>query len=210
MLILASNIIRAVKDLDKIIERILEGETDLFRLLVEYYHNRIFILIRGFVHQEQDAQDLTQETFINAFVSLGSFRGKSEFSTWLYRIAVNTTYSFLRKRERAIPFLINRDKGQGGKVGGVWMRKDFMPIGKEKSPHDQASERQINSFIYKEIDRLPKNQRTAFVLSRIEEMSQKEIAQVMGVSVRAVESLLQRAKRNLKSKLKIILDESEG
>ncbi|MFA6770807.1 MAG: sigma factor, partial [Bacteroidales bacterium] len=60
---------------EKIIEKVLEGETDLFRLLVERYHERIFILLRGFVHQIEDAEDVTQETFIKAFISLGSFKG---------------------------------------------------------------------------------------------------------------------------------------
>lgn len=185
-----------MKDLDKVIERILVGETELFRLLVDCYHHKVFVLIRGFVHQEQDAEDLTQETFINAFVSLGSFKGKAEFSTWLYRIAVNTTYSFLRKsqREKMSPFLASENGKENEKEKG-------------KSPYQQTSERQINEFIYKEIDRLPNNQRIAFVLSRVDGMSQKEIAKVMGVSVSAVDSLVQRAKRKLKEKLKFLIDE---
>lgn len=194
----------------KIINKVLVGDNDSFRLLVDYYYHKIFVLTRGFVHNIEDAEDLTQETFINAFISLGNFKGKSDFSTWLTRIAINTTYSFLRKKkQRFLPFsvyesLVNTlTSSTQEKKSQIKEREG----NRSKSPYEITSEKQINEIIYKEIDMLPMNQRTAFVLSRIDEMSQKEIAIIMDLSVSAVDSLIQRAKRNLKEKLKLIIDE---
>src|SRR3989339_915170 len=186
---------------DKIIERVLDGETDMFRLLVERYHERIFILSRGFVHQLQDAEDITQETFLRAFISLGSFRGSSEFSTWLYRIGINSAYTFLRKRNRkSIPEFYTQ------KIAAL---TDFITSTKPENPQTIMSGKQTEEIIYKEIDNLPVTQKTAFILSRLDGLSQKEIAEIMSLSVQAVDSLIQRAKRQLKIKLITIINEKE-
>ncbi len=186
---------------EQIIEGVLEGETDLFRLLVERYHERIFILSRGFVHQIEDAEDVTQETFIKAFISLGSFKGRSEFSTWLYRIGVNSAYTFLRKKSRKQ--ILSRSELTKESI------VELMHSNIDDTPQKLLISKETQEFIYKEIDKLPKRQREVFILSRVEQMSQKKIAEVTNVSVSAVESLIQRAKRNLKEKLISIIDENE-
>lgn len=188
---------------EKIIDRILEGETDLFRLLVERYHERIFILSRGFAHQEQDAEDITQETFLRAFMSLGSFKRKSEFSTWLYRIGVNTAYTFLKKRNRKKIF----SSYEALKETIVGYTHTNINI--NDTPHKDLVNKELHELICKEIDKLPKKQREAFIMSRLDQMSQKEIANVMSLSVHAVESLIQRANKRLKEKLTIIINENE-
>lgn len=186
---------------EKIIERVLEGETDLFRQLVERYHESIFVLSRGFAHQVQDAEDITQETFVKAFMSLGSFKRESEFSTWLYRIGVNSAYSYLKKRGRKKNFSTNELTKEA--------IVELLHSNIDDTPHKLLVRKELQEFVYKEIDRLPNRQREAFILSRLEQMSQKEIAQVMVLSEHAVESLIQRAKKNLKGKLKLIINESE-
>lgn len=186
---------------DKIIERVLDGETEMFRLLVERYHERIFILSRGFVHQVQDAEDITQETFLRAFISLGSFRGGAEFSTWLYRIGINSAYSFLRKREKRTIFSFYESK-----IGAI---ANLLQTNKDDNPHRLLSSKEVQELIYKEIDRLPERQRVAFIFSRLDDMSQKEIAKIMSLSVHAVESLIQRAKKQLKEKLISVINEND-
>ncbi len=188
-----------MRDETKIIESILCGDTEMYRHLVERYHERIFILVRGFVHQREDAEDVTQETFLQAFVSLGSFNGRSEFSTWLYRIGINRAYSFLRKRNRKSISELYTEK-----VNAI---TDFLQGSKNENPQTILSGKQTEEIIYREIDNLPENQRTALVLSRLDQLSQKEIAEIMSLSVQAVDSLIQRAKRQLKTKLIPIIDE---
>lgn len=186
-------------DQEKIIARVLEGETEMFRLLVELYNERIFILARGFVHQVQDAEDLTQETFLNAFLALGDFKGKSEFSTWLYRIGINTIYSYLRKKQRRSVITYYETF-----VNNI---SEQFHSNKNDTPHKILTTKQTEEIIYRAIDKLPPNQRTALILSRLDGLSQKEIAEVMSLSVHAVESLLQRGKKQLKIKLIPIINE---
>jgi RNA polymerase sigma-70 factor (ECF subfamily) len=184
-----------------IIDRVLEGETDKFRLIVEQYNERIFLLVRGYVHQIEDAEDVTQETFLQAFISLGDFKGNSAFSTWLYRIAVNTSYSYLRKKNKRSVFSYYETK--------ISSLAEHLQTNRNDNPQKQLSSKQTEEQIFKEIDKLPTKQRTAFILSRIQDMSQKEIAEVMSLSAHAVESLIQRAKKQLKIKLISIINENK-
>lgn len=190
-----------MRDEKKIIEDILSGETEMYRLLVERYHEKIFILVRGFVHQTEDAEDVTQETFMQAFVSLGSFNGRSEFSTWLYRIGINSAYDFIRKRKRKSIVEFYTEK--------ISALTDFLSTSKTENPQTIMSGKETEEIIYKEIDNLPANQKTALILSRLDGLSQKEIAEIMSLSVQAVDSLVQRAKRQLKIKLISIINEKE-
>ncbi|MDP3452231.1 MAG: RNA polymerase sigma factor [Bacteroidales bacterium] len=190
-----------MRDEKRIIESVLSGDTEMYRHLVERYHERIFILVRGFVHQIEDAEDVTQETFLQAFVSLGSFNGKSEFSTWLYRIGINRAYTFLRKRKKRSISEIYTEK--------INALAELIHGSRAENPQTILSGKQTEEIIYQEIDHLPQNQKTAFILSRFDELSNKEIADIMSLSVHAVESLLQRAKRQLKIKLIPIINEHE-
>jgi RNA polymerase sigma-70 factor (ECF subfamily) len=190
-----------MKDEKKIIDNILSGDTEMYRLLVERYHEKIFILVRGIEHQIQDAEDVTQETFMQAFISLGRFNGRSEFSTWLYRIGINSAYDFLRKRNRKSIIEFYTEK-----IGAL---TDFITNTKTENPQTIMSGKETKEIIYKEIDNLPTNQKTALILSRLDGLSQKEIAEIMTLSVEAVDSLIQRAKRQLKIKLIPIINEKE-
>ncbi len=187
---------------ERIIECVLNGETDMFRLLVERYHERVFILSRGFVHNREDAEDVTQDTFLKAFISLSDFHGRSEFSTWLFRICINTSISHIKKKNKRF-FLTE----YGEKL------KSFLEQfsnDKSETPYYILSEKERREIIYKEIDKLSEKQKTAFVLSRLEELSQKETAKIMLISEHAVESLIQRANKQLKNKLKSIIDEKDN
>ena len=84
-------------DDSEIISLILDGDRQIFRMLVEKYQSMVFRTCMGFLHNKDDADDLTQEIFIQAYQSLKSFKGKSSFSTWIYRIAVNASLNRVRK-----------------------------------------------------------------------------------------------------------------
>ena len=85
---------------EQLIEKILSGDKEAFRLLMEKYQQQVFYVAMGFVHSREDAEDITQEVFIRVFHSLGSFKEKSLFSTWLYRIALNTSINYINKNKR--------------------------------------------------------------------------------------------------------------
>ena len=159
------------------IKAILEGDQKAFKLLVDTYQLMVVNTCHAFVHDRNEAEDIAQDVFIQVFESLGKFRFESKLSTWLYRIAVNRSINHCKSpRGRAIKVDIES-----------WKQQEVA----------QSVEMPQQQLLHRAIDRLPENQRTALILNKYEELSYKEIAEVMGVTLSSVESLLFRAKNNL-------------
>lgn len=171
----------------KLIQEILTGNNNAFKELIEKYQERVFRTALGFVHNKEDAEDIAQEVFINVFQSLSKFKGDAEFSTWLYRITVNNSLNFVNRNKKNW-FLQSIDE--------IFNKSDD-----DNTPLENLEIKERDERIKKAIDSLPESQRTAFILSKYEELSQKEIAQIMNRTEGAIEQLLQRAKNNLQKKL---------
>lgn len=169
-----------------------------FRDLVEANKSRVFNTALGFVQNTEDAEDIAQEVFIEVHRSLSGFNQQSSLSTWIYRITVNKSLDFLRKKNRKKRFgfftQLFRDD-DGGVEAPNFDYPGVLLENKEKS-----------AILFSVIDQLPENQKTAFILFHVEDLSQKEIAAIMNVTPKAVESLIQRAKANLREKLGKIFD----
>lgn len=176
---------------EQLIQEIISGNTLAFKTLMEKYQERVFHVAMGFVHLKEDAEDLTQEVFIKVYQSLSTFNHDSEFSTWLYRITINTCINFVNR---------DRKKRLLQSIEDVW-QSAFSQYDKEKTPLEKLIASERNLLIKKAIDSLSEKQRSAFILSKYEELSQKEIAAIMNTTEGAVEQLLQRAKNNLQKKL---------
>jgi RNA polymerase sigma-70 factor (ECF subfamily) len=180
----------------EIINIILQGGRNEFRTLVERYQSMVFHTCMGFLHDKDDADDLTQEVFIQAYQSLNKFKGDSAFSTWIYRIAINASLNRVRKNSRS-PILNRLDSLFGtGKE-----RELSFPSYDPDDPENIFIRLEKSKWIQNALDSLPENQRTAIVLSKYDDLSQKEISKIMMITEGAVESLIQRAKANLKLKL---------
>lgn len=178
----------------EIILKILEGEKELFRYIVERYQQLVFRTCMGFLHNREDADDLTQEIFIRAYQSLGKFRGDSSFSTWMYRIAVNASLNRVRKSSRNSLFrrlesVFNSEK------------KADRFVEEAESPEAMVIRQEQKDRVTRAIDILPEKQRIAIVLSHYDDLSQKEIAEIMHTTEGAVEALLHRGKANLRKNL---------
>lgn len=158
-----------------------------FAIIVSKYHTMIFRTVIGFVHVQEDAEDLTQEVFVSVYQNISKFRGDSEISTWLYRIAVNTSLNFVSQKQRK-SFL----------QFGDLLKSFFTKASDEKDPQQKLEADEEKAAVRNAIDSLPDKQRTALILTRFNDLPQKEVAQVMGISQRAVEQLLLRAKTNLR------------
>ena len=171
----------------EIIRSILNGHTDDFARLVKAHEAAVFRIVMGFVHHKEDAEEITQEVFVKAFHSLDSFAGRSSFSTWLYRIAMHTSLNELKKRKRK-------------RIWSMALEMLQFPSG-NKDPEQELTGKSEQELIRKAIDTLPDKQRMAFILSRYEELPQREVAQIMELSEGAVEQLLIRARDNLKKNL---------
>lgn len=161
-----------------------------FEEVVRKYHQQVFRTAMGFVHSKEDAEDVTQDVFLSAYKNRDRFQGGSELVTWLYRITVNTSLNHLAKKKRRLFFTFGQDK-------------EFERLPAAEDNPQQIMERNENDgMIRAAIDSLPDKQKTAFVLSRYDDLSQKQVAEVMQTTEGAVEQLLQRANANLRKKLK--------
>jgi RNA polymerase sigma-70 factor (ECF subfamily) len=180
----------------QLLEGIRKKDRQAFRELVERYQTMVINTANGFTHNLQDAEDIAQEVFMEVYRSAGRFRGKSSFSTWIYRITVNRALNHVRDN-RLKKYLTGMSSAFGATDGNVVGNP---PVSDHKT--DQALENEeTKQAITKALDKLPKSQRIAFVLHKYEELSYKDIAGVMGTSLASIESLIHRARINLQKRL---------
>jgi len=180
----------------EVIKLILQGDKEKFRMLVEQYQQMVFRTCMGFLHNKDDADDLTQDVFIQVYQSLPRFKGDSAFSTWLYRIAVNASLNKIRKSP--LKLMLQRFENIAGNKNE---KEIYPPVPVEEDPENILIRREHIEWVQRALDTLPENQRIAIVLSKYDDLSQKEIAEIMNTTEGAVEALLQRAKKNLREKL---------
>ncbi len=180
----------------EIISRLREGNEKAFSELVELYRQMVVNTCFGLLHNTEDAEDVAQDVFIEVFRSVDKFRADAKLSTWLYRIAVNRSLNFIRNNKRRKWFLSFDD------LTGSKKRLDEHPlIGDMESPDFNLENSQRSRMLHKTIDSLPEKQRVAFTLNKYEDLSYKEISEIMNLSVPSVESLIHRAKKSLQKKL---------
>ncbi len=176
---------------DSRIEKAAQGNRLACNSLYFEFKDRIFNTILNILHDKEDAEDILQETFAEVFKSLSSFHGDSSLQTWIYRIAVNKTTEFIRRKNAKKRWsLFSFSNAEVENVNDVSFH-----------PGIRLDKREEAASLYKAIGKLKENQRIAFTLFFIEDFSQKEIAEMMDTSVANVESLVFRAKKSLKKEL---------
>lgn len=179
----------------ELISGILNHDKQVIQFLVGKYHKQVITTAFHFVHDMDDAEDLAQDVCIEILESIESFKGDSALSTWIYRLTVNKSLNFIRKNKRKLlvkQFEFFFRKGSD-KTEPTYVEPSAPDYSFENTERRQILERAINS--------LPENQRTAFILSKYEELPYRDISEIMNLSLPSVESLLQRAKQNLQKKL---------
>ena len=177
-----------------LIDKILEGAQPAFKELVEKYQTMVINTCIGFLHDKQDAEDISQEVFIEVFYSLRKFRQEAKLTTWMYRIAVNKSLNFLRSKKRRQWIQSFED------VFGM-SRQDQKQPAEMRNPATDMEMQEEATLIHNAINSLSENQRIAFTLNKYDDLPYSEIAEIMGVSLSSVESLIHRAKMNLQQKL---------
>ena len=148
----------------------------------------------GIVQNPEDAEDVAQEVFVQLYESIKSFKGESKLSTWLYRITVSKAMDHLRKKKRKKRFAYVQSLF-GVNEELLHDPPDFVHPGVSLDNKEKAKE------LFKAIDQLPAKQKIAFTLNRIEGLSYQEISEIMKLTVASVESLLHRARKNLRKNL---------
>lgn len=179
----------------EIVQEVLNGNKDLFEVLVTRYEKPIFNYVYGMVRQRQDAEDLTQEAFVRAFFALRTYNNSFEFSTWMYRIARNVCLDHFRRQKIRSFFSLNTPVGEEeeDEFG------DFLPQGKD--PEEGVLQGELLERVLQAVGQLPFKFREVIILRYIEELSYEEIAQILGIPVGTVKTYLHRAKAKLKELL---------
>ncbi|BDX39311.1 RNA polymerase sigma factor [Tenuifilaceae bacterium CYCD] len=181
-----------------LIQRIIDdNDHKAFAEFVDKYQRMVIVTCRGFVGSYHEAEDLAQDVFVELYESLPSFRKESKLSTWIYRIAVNKSLNYVRKKKRE-KLLLNFGFGSKDNKGECDTPLTSF-VGSEADHGIVLAEEK--KMLKDAINKLPQNQKAALILSKYQDLSYKEIAEVMEVSISSVESLLFRAKSNLRAYL---------
>ncbi len=173
-----------------LIEKLKEGNNEAFIELINEHRARVLNICYGFVRNQEEAEDITQEVFIEVFRSISQFRGDSKISTWIYRIAVTRSLNSIKKN-RFKQFLTSIETHV----------ESFFATKNDLNPEQKLEQKEQNRIINNAINKLPENQRIAFMLYNYDGFSYNNIAEIMNTSLSSVESLIFRAKQNLKKKL---------
>jgi RNA polymerase sigma factor (sigma-70 family) len=177
-----------------LIEQLKQGDEAAFKTIVDTWQNMVYNTALGIVQNTEDAEDITQEVFVQVYQSISSFKGDSKFSTWLYRIAITKSLDHERRKKRKKRFAFVKSLfGEESQV--VIHPPDFNHPGVVLDKKEDAA------LLFGIISKLPENQRIAFTLHKVEGLSYQEVSEVMKTTVSSVESLMHRAKNNLKKKL---------
>ena len=179
-----------------IVQQILNGNSNAFRFLVANHQKLVLHVVGRIVQKQEDVEDICQEVFMKVYSQLNKFRGESKLSTWIARIAYNTSITYVRKENNVIysfdehPGLVAQEHDQ---------ILSNLSVEKEEVKH----------YLMLKIEELPIHYRTVLTLYHLEEFSYKEIEEITGMPEGTVKSYLSRARTILKNKLELIAEKEK-
>jgi RNA polymerase sigma-70 factor (ECF subfamily) len=176
---------------EQVVTRVLAGETALFEALMRRYNERLYRAARAILRDENEAEDVMQQAYVNAYSHLRQFDGRSKFSTWLTRIAVHEALARARRRGRYMTI-----DSENSSANDVPNTRDAAP-----DPERLAIARELGALMESAIDRLPDGTREVFVLRQLEGMKTDEVAEALSVSEAVVKTRLSRARGALRRDL---------
>jgi RNA polymerase sigma-70 factor (ECF subfamily) len=183
---------------EDLMARVAKGDKHAFEALVKRHQIRVLNLIYRFIGYKAKAEDLAQEVFIRVWGAAGRYKPTAKFNTWIYRITANLCLNELKSARRRNLFFFSSSGGKGDSSDDQYLEQN---ADKARSPEELLITAERNRQVSAVLRSLPANQRLAVILKRYEDLSYAEIAQILGCSVSAVDSLLVRAKRNLRKNL---------
>jgi RNA polymerase sigma-70 factor (ECF subfamily) len=177
----------------ELIHQLRQKNEQAFRWLVENYRNRVFHTVLNILQDSKEAEDAAQETFIQVFESVSGFKEESSLSTWIYRIAVRKALDKIRRKKtrqrlhQLLPWWMPDEKKSGD---DMFYHPGIMAENKEKA-----------AVLFRAIESLPEKQKLAFTLIKVQGLNYEEVCSIMQQNIKAVESLITRAKQNLQKLL---------
>lgn len=175
----------------RIIAQVCAGDTNAFEALVVAYQKQVYNLALRTVGNEEDAADMTQEVFLRAYRALGTFRGESKFSVWLYRLTTNVCIDFLRSRRRhpTVSLTASEDDDEQPQFD--------LPADESVGPEQQLTRSEMRRSVARGLDSLPDDARKILILRELDGLSYAEIGKVLRLEAGTVKSRLFRARRRL-------------
>ena len=181
---------------DDLIELTLNGEVAAFEAIMRRNNRRLFLIARGILGVDADAEDAVQECYVNAYLNLSRFEGRSKLSTWLSRMVVNEALGQIRRRKRLKSASRDKRPGRPEQENVV----NLFSI-KAQQPEEQVSRYELRRLIEDAVDRLPQSFRTVFLLREVEGMTVSEIAETLDLAKATVKTRNFRARKQLRKEL---------
>lgn len=178
----------------EIIQRIIDGEKELYEILVRRNNQKLYRVIRSYIKDEADIEDIMQDSYVKAFTKLYQFKLESSFSTWLIRIGINESLARLKGRGKL--FYLTEHLN-------IFKSKQALELrdNKQLNPQETMIRNEANQYLENAIDQLDVKYRTVYIMKEVEEMSLNEIADALDLSIANVKVRLHRSKEMLKEKL---------
>ncbi|WP_350294077.1 RNA polymerase sigma factor [uncultured Croceitalea sp.] len=173
-----------------------KGSSQAYGQLLDEYQQKVFGTCISFVPNKEDAEDIAQEVFVEIFNSIGKFKEESKLSTWIYRVSVNKSLEFIRKKNTKKRFGFMQS-----------LLGNDLPIDRSSyftefnHPGIQLENKEKSEILFAAINKLPETQRIVYTLNKIDDLSYKEVSEITEKSISSIESLLFRAKENLRELL---------
>ena len=187
----------------ELIVQLQQGDESAFKKLVDEWQAMVYNTAISIVQNEDDADDITQEVFIQVYQSVSSFKGESKFSTWLYRITISKALDHEKRKKRKKRFgFVQRLFGNDGE-------EQLHPV-EFNHPGVLLERKEKAGELFSALNKIPDKQRIAFTLHKLEGQSYQEVAEIMNTTLYAVESLMGRAKTNLKKELSSYYNKLSG
>lgn len=179
---------------DQLVAQAKAGDLEAFTRLVERHQQKVYQVVRRLVRDHEDAADLTQETWMNVYRSLGDFREQASFPTWVYRIAVNLTLNYLRKQQKE---KFRQSLDQGSQRMAIQQTSHSLT--------DTAANFELREKVEAAVAGLPLPYRSAFILVAFEGMSHRQAADLLGCSENTIAWRMHKARKRLQKQLKAYL-----
>ncbi len=184
----------------EVIKRIIGGEKELYEILVRRNNQKLYRVIRSYIKEEAEVEDIMQDSYVKAFTKLYQFKLESSFSTWLIRIGINETLTRLREKGKLYDFNGQSDDLKSDLIFEI-------PDDKQLNPQDKMIRNEAKQLLENAIDQLDIKYRTVYIMKEVEEMSINEIATALDLTEVNVKVRIHRSKEKLKEKLYEVTNE---
>ncbi len=178
----------------EVIKRILGGEKELYEILVRRNNQKLYRIIRSYINDDAEIEDIMQDSYVKAFTKLYQFKLESTFSTWLIRIGINESLTRIKEKRKLHHLNEQSDNLKSNTILEI-------PDSKQLNPQDKMIQHEAKQLLENAIDSLDIKYKTVYIMKEVEEMSLKEISIALDLTVANVKVRLHRSKKMLKEKL---------